>query len=352
MELSSGKIKRPQKVVIYGPEGIGKTTLASKFPNPVFIDVEDSTDHLDLMRTPKPTSWSGLMETIKEFTRPGWHDRKTLVIDTADWAAMLCCRHICAARSLEGIEDFGYGKGFVYLEEEFGRMLDLLSRCRDAGMNIVILAHSQMRKFENPDESGAYDRFEMKTHKRIAAIIKEWADMVLFANYRTFVVEEDGKKKVKGGARTLYTCHHPCWDAKNRHGLEDHFDMEYEKIAMHIPSDSVASPIIVEDPSDVSGHGTAEDMTEASEFVPDRSSTLEELRNIGKLPEHLIPLHDLMLLDNITDAELQAACIEKGYYPVDTPITTYDPAFVAGRLVAYWARVKELIKTIKQGQGQ
>lgn len=348
MEMTTGTIKRPQKVVIYGPEGIGKSTLASQFPAPIFIDVEDGTDQLNITRTPKPTSWTLLMGLIGEFTKQDWHDRKTLVIDTADWASMLCVKHVCASHSKDGIEAFGYGKGFVYLEEEFGRMLNLLTQCRDAGMNIVILAHSQMRKFENPDESGSYDRYEMKTHKKIAALIKEWADMVLFCNYRTFVVEdEDGKKKVQGGARTIYTTHHPCWDAKNRHGLADHFEMKYEMIAEHIPTDNQQA---ASETAPVAAEKVEQNTPKTTEFTPDRTSTLEELRSAGRLPEDLLPLHDLMLRENVTTEELQAAVGFCGYYPKDTPIENYDPEFVAGKLIANWGAVVETIKTKIRGQ--
>ena len=149
----------PQCVVIYGPEGIGKTTLASKFPAPVFIDIEQGSNHLDVMRSPATTSWSMLLGTVSEFTKPGWHDRKTLVIDTADWAEALCSTHVCSAHQITSInEPNSYGRGFLLLESEFAKILDSLSLCRDRGMNIVMLAHTQMRKFEQPDEAGAYDR--------------------------------------------------------------------------------------------------------------------------------------------------------------------------------------------------
>ncbi len=68
--------------------------------------------------------------------------------------------------SEEGIEDFGYGNGYVYAKEEFGRFLNRLSGVVDAGINVVLTAHAQIRKFEQPDEMGAYDRYELKLGKR------------------------------------------------------------------------------------------------------------------------------------------------------------------------------------------
>ncbi|MBQ9346295.1 MAG: ATP-binding protein, partial [Oscillibacter sp.] len=161
----------------------------------------------------------------------------TLVLDTADWAEMLCARCVCARKRVEGIEDFGYGKGYVYLAEEFGRLLNLLSEIVDRGIGVVLTAHAKMRKFEQPDEMGAYDRWEMKLQPKTAAIVKEWTDVLLFANYKTYAVAVDdkGKKyKAQGGARVMYTSHHPCWDAKNRIGLPDEMPLDYAQLAPYI----------------------------------------------------------------------------------------------------------------------
>ncbi|WP_459997774.1 ATP-binding protein, partial [Paradesulfitobacterium aromaticivorans] len=205
MEITRGKIASAQKCVIFGPEGIGKSTFAAQFPNPVFIDTEGSTKHMDVARTPRPSSWAMLLEQVKYFKA---HPQKcdSLIIDTADWAEQLCIIEICAKANKGGIEDFGYGKGYVYLAEEFGKLLNYLEELIELGINVVLTAHAQMRKFEQPDEMGAYDRWEMKLQKKTAPLVKEWADMVLFANYETYVVKTDDKKnKAQGGKRVINT---------------------------------------------------------------------------------------------------------------------------------------------------
>lgn len=216
MEITRGKIQKAKKVVIYGPEGIGKSTFAARFPGAVFIDTEGSTNDMDVARLPRPTSWNMLFDEI-EYIKTHTDECRTLVIDTIDWAELLCVEHICAVHNKKGIEDFGYGNGYVYTKEEFGRFLNKLSDLIEVGINVVLTAHAQLRKFEQPDELGAYDRWELKlgkkTQSQTSPLVKEWADMLLFANYKTFsvAVGKDGKKhKGQGGKRTMYTQHHPC----------------------------------------------------------------------------------------------------------------------------------------------
>ena len=123
MEIIRGKIKSAKKVVIYGPEGIGKSTFAAQFPEPLFIDTEGSTAELNVARTKRPSSWTMIIEQIKEvMNTPGLC--KTLVIDTIDWAENLCIEHVCQTRGKKGIEDFGYGNGYVYTKEEFGQWIE------------------------------------------------------------------------------------------------------------------------------------------------------------------------------------------------------------------------------------
>lgn len=236
MKIIRGKQSSAKKVVIYGPEGIGKSTFANKFPDPVFIDTEGSTKDMDVARFEKATSWQMLLEQCS-YVRDNPSVCRTLVIDTIDWAEQMCIKQICDKHNKDGIESFGYGNGYVYVKEEFGRFLNLLSDVVDAGVNVVLTAHAQIRKFEQPDEMGAYDRWELKLGKKTSSqtspLVKEWADMLLFANYKIYSVstDKDGKKhKAQGGRRVMYTTHHACWDAKNRYGLPDECDFDYAVI--------------------------------------------------------------------------------------------------------------------------
>lgn len=361
MEITRGKIVKPKKVVIYGPEGIGKSTFASRFPTPVFIDTEGSTSTMDVARLPKPTSWAFLMEEVRYIIKnPG--ECRTLVIDTADWAEQLCSADICGRYQKSGIEDFGYGKGYVFLQEDFGRLLNLLEDVISQGIHVVFTAHAKMRKFEQPDEMGAYDRWEMKLSKNVSPMVKEWADMVLFANYETHVIKVDGKNKAQGGRRVIYTTHHSCWDAKNRFGLDDKLPFEYDSIAAVIEETASTSPmesqeeplkksakvpdLPMNEPETPSGSGEQMELS----LKPEKSEASTDLSLDPRIPKKL---KDLMEQYHVGEWDLQSVVEAKGYVPMDTPIWEYDnvnPGIVDGLLVASWDQVYAAVKEMRENQ--
>lgn len=357
MNISSGKIKTAQKVTIYGPEGIGKTLFAANFPDPLFIDTEGSTKNYNIKRfEDKPTSWEMLKQQVAYVKQN--KPCKTLVIDTIDWAEQLCIDFICSSHDKKGIEDFGYGNGYVYEKEEIGRLLNSLEEIISLGINVVLTAHAQMRKFEQPDELGAYDRWELKlgkkTSSQVSPLIKEWADIVLFANYETFAVQadKDGKKfKAQGGNRIMYTQHHPCWDAKNRFGLPDKLPFDYKKIA-HI-FEQPTSPHATNFHETPTGGATPSLQAEPSKppAMPFDDSGFEEIvpqvvPDVGIPISDGIPsaLADLMRLNAVSEEDIRFVVAQKGYYPESTAIEKYDPNFVNGVLIGAWAQVYGMIK--------
>lgn len=220
--VTRGLQDRPQKVVVYGPEGVGKTTWASHCPNPLYIDTEDGTGHLDVPRL-KPASIADVDAIIDALASDPSHGYKTLIIDTIDWLESLMVADLLASASkpgttLRSLEDFGYGKGYTLLADRMRKFLDHCAKLLRAGINIVMLAHSRRVKFEAPESASAYDKYELKLTKTVAPLIKEWSDALLFVNYVTVVKDHKG---YGGSERVIYTSPQAPWEAKNRQGLPD-----------------------------------------------------------------------------------------------------------------------------------
>lgn len=388
-EITGGIITKAKKIVIYGPEGVGKSSFAAMFPKPLFIDTEGSTNNMDVRRMPRPVSWVMLGEELSQVIK----DRPcgTVVIDTVDWAEELCIRHICDKAGKNGIEDFGYGNGYVYEKEEFAKFLNRLEEVIEAGINVVLTAHSQVRKFSQPDEIGEYDRWELKLGKKtgsvISPLVKEWADLLIFANYKTMAVavDKDGKKfKAQGNARVMYTEHHPCWDAKNRFGLAPELPFEYSHISHLFTTSSESGNIpaaVTETKSNTAipqkywchegtmevrestvcpGEGFIEmtydtyiamkkaheeiatEKTSASTLdTPEKTEIPEAVNSIPEgIPKELAVL---MQASGISEEEIREAVSLKGYYPKDTPIANYDNGFISGVLIGAWEKIKAFI---------
>lgn len=373
MNITKGKISTALKIVVYGSEGVGKSTFASKFPNAVFIDTEGSTKQLDVARFDFPTSWEMLLQEV-EYVKQNHSQFGTLILDTADWAEKLCIKSVCDRAQKNGIEDFGWGKGYTYVTEEFGKLINLLSEIVEKGVNVVVTAHAKMNKVEQPDEMGSYDRWELKLTKQTSPLLKEWADLLLFANYKTIVVST-GKDKYKGKGgqqRIMYTTHTASWDAKNRFGLPDVLPFDFDQISYLLPS---AEP----------PHPTSRSTSTALETVPRHESLAPDkverkigtgsLPNIEKDPlleiiddcnengipvqvvnENKIPeipeyvpkaLADLMRSKSMTLNDIDLIVSSRGYFPRGTPFESYPKDFVDGCLIAAFPQLYDY--AIKEG---
>ena len=358
MQITRGIIPKGLKFCIYGPEGIGKSTFASHIPGIVYIDTEGSTASMDVPRLPKPTSWQMLIQEA-EHVRDHAQEFGALVIDTADWAERLCMDAVCASHPVNGkpmasIEDAGYGKGYVYLYEEFGKLLNIMQEIADRGVHVGFTAHAMMRKFEQPDEMGAYDRWELKMSKKVAPLVKEWCDVLLFANYKTMVyaTDKDGKKhKAAGGQRVMYTTHHPCWDAKNRQGLPDEMPFDFNQVAaLFAPIGSKPAPTIQAQEElpipQVAPAAPSPHPSPAATPSPQGEGMAPQLDIYFNVPSALA---DLMRQDGIHPDEVKAAIAQRGYFPLDTPWAKYPADFVQGVLIGAWPQVKQMCMDNRKG---
>ena len=225
-----GRLSLPDRIVLFGPDGIGKSTTASEAPKPIFLGSEDGTARLDVSRFPEPSSWEDILGAVDVLLNES-HDYETFVLDTIDWAEPLCWDYVCQRDGKANIEDYGYHKGYITAVDQwrvFLHKLDTLRKTRN--MRIILLGHSVIKLFKNP-QGDDYDRYEMKLEKKAAAIVREWADCVLFANYETFTREAGGRTKgIDNGARVLYTERRAAYDAKNRQGLPGRMPLSWAEL--------------------------------------------------------------------------------------------------------------------------
>lgn len=227
--VTSGLLRKPLRVVLYGPEGVGKSTFGADAPSPIFLGAEDGTARLDVARFPQPESWADVLEAIKTLGTEQ-HNYKTLVVDTLDWVEPLCWKHACSEHGWKSVEDPGYGKGYAVALDLWRQFLQHLERLQSkTSMHVVLLAHSQITKFADP-LGNDFDRYELKLNKKAAGLLKEWPDAVLFCNYETRTARDKATKRTRGistGARWVYTTRDAAYDAKNRYGLPERMPLSF-----------------------------------------------------------------------------------------------------------------------------
>lgn len=353
------------KVVIYGQEGVGKSTLAAAFPGAVFIDCEGSTTRMNVRRLQKPTSWQMLCDEV-EFVRQRHGDKgyQTLIIDTFDWAERLALDDICAAHKITGIEGLNYGKGWEYEKEMIGRFLDNTERLIAEGVNVVFLCHAISRKTTAPEVMEEYDHWELKlgskTTNKIAPLLKEWSDMTLFLAFQTNIIATDdkGKKhKATSTKRVMYTTKSAWWDAKNRFGLPEILPIDFGAIAHIFAPATVSNLETVQQEQktpvqQVIAKAQAQGIpTKPEEDLSDFKSQAElAAQDAAPAPKPALPegipqkLADLMQEHNVQPHQIEhiSSSVWK-YFAQGQPMNTY-PADYHDYLAANWGAVLDAVR--------
>lgn len=339
----------PMKVLIYGVEGIGKTTFASKFPDPIFIDTEGSTGFINARKLPNPTSWTMLLDELEDIkSEPRG---KTLIIDTLDWAERLAKKYLMDKNKWAAIDSTNYGSRYVALSDEIGKLLNKLTEIKDAGINVVLTAHAETKKHELPDEMGQYDKYTLKLEKRDAGLAKEWADMILFFNYKTTIISDSksNSKKATGGQRVMYTTHKPAWDAKNRLGLPDELPIDFEAIRELFEAKTGMGT------TQIKSESTQKTQTQQQMPLPEEPPVIEtepepvEAQAAPAFNEEIpssIPqsLADLMTVNHVTTDEIMKVIYVGGFMPQGTPLENV-PAELWGHLASNWDKVLNMLET-------
>jgi len=231
--ISRNETMSAPRVLVYGIEGIGKSTFASGAPDPIFILTEDGLGSLDVEHFPIATSLDNVMDAIGALYAED-HPYKTVVLDSLDWLEAIIHREMEAKHDAK---DLAYGKGAMIAAQQWRDVLDGLNALRnDKQMTVILLAHNTIKRFDSP-EVEPFDRYQPKLQERSSAVVREWADAVMFANYKTIVKKDDvGFNKtvargISSGERMLFTTERPAYMAKNRYNLPDSIPLTWDAFA-------------------------------------------------------------------------------------------------------------------------
>lgn len=244
--IKKGVLDTPVRALIYGAEKVGKSTFAAGAPSPVFLGAENGTERLDVERL-QPSTWEEASSWIDELATEK-HEYKTLVVDPINWLEPLCWIAV-VGDSGQSIEDYGggYGKGHVAALGRWREFVFGLEKCWRRGMNVVIVAHSQVRTFQNP-EGPAFDRYELAMNVKASGLLKQWVDAVLFARLETFTKVDPGTKKARGyssGARVIHT--QPCaaYDAGARWKLPEEIPLSWSEFWDAVQAETHRGPELI-----------------------------------------------------------------------------------------------------------
>lgn len=236
MDLKSrvrrGKRKLPPKLTIMGPPGIGKSTFAADAPNPLFVSAEEGVDHIDTSSV-TPESWRDMMEILKVVE--GEDEFESVIVDTVDAAYnYLLGPHVVAEKGMKGgIDEQDFGRGHAAALAPWREFLSRLDQVRKSGKNVILLAHTQIKAFNDP-EGENYDRYTLRLPEKAGGLVLEWSEAVLFANYQVKVVKSSkGSPKGKGEllGRFLFTERTAAYDAKNRYSLPEKLPLEWHALS-------------------------------------------------------------------------------------------------------------------------
>jgi len=223
-QVTKGIIEKPELILIHGPDKVGKSTFASQAPDPIFLGPEAGTANMDhVARFPRVETFDQVLQAINELMTLN-HSHKTLAIDSLDWIEPLIYAKICKEGGKKRIEDFGYGSGYKQSLDEWRILRDAIVQLQEkTKMNVILIAHSEIKTFNDPQTNASYDRYQLKLYDRASALMRELVEVILFSNFETTAYKENkGDRKAKAfgeGNRFIYTERRPAFDAGNRFSL-------------------------------------------------------------------------------------------------------------------------------------
>lgn len=226
-QIEAGRKPRPRRALVYGVQGVGKSSFAALSQRPIFIQTEDGLANIDCDRLPLARSTKDVLDAIGALYAET-HEYRTVVIDSLDWLERMIWDDVCGEFGVKYLEkaDGGYGKGYTYALPRWRTLLDGLDALREQrGMAVILIAHARAEKFQTP-ENTAHDRFAPRLHKLASAIVQEWCDEVFFATYSA-ISDPSRVKPESAPERVMRTAEGPTHVAKNRLSMPAELPLEW-----------------------------------------------------------------------------------------------------------------------------
>ena len=218
----------PVRINIQGIDGIGKSTFGSDADSSIFIQAEDGLGFIkNAARFPVANTWEEIRAQIAELMQED-HQFKTVVLDTTDAAAKLAEEFVIKENNWKSANDpkASYGAFYVAEENAWRHLLQGLHFCHtDRKMNVILLSHVGDKVVNDPTV-GEYRAYQMRNNKKVNALIKDWVDFNLFADYDK-TLNSDGTARSSGN-RFLYTRYSMGFEAKARLAIPEQLPLSWD----------------------------------------------------------------------------------------------------------------------------
>jgi hypothetical protein len=243
MKINKGKVAQTRRILLYGENGVGKSSLAAQFPNPLFLNVENGIGDLDVDSTDVLKSYSDLLGALVYCQTS---DYSTIVIDTIDWAEKLLFQDVAKKNGKETVEDIGFGKGYQRVELSWSNLIDAMTILWKQNRHIILTCHERIAKLKDP-EGNETSYWSPDLNDKSSGILSEWCSEVIYLKHKTYTRElDEGPKKrhiAVGGRERVMVCNKlPAIEAKNRLGMPDELPLSIDSWKQFVPRVQLALP--------------------------------------------------------------------------------------------------------------